>query len=65
MYDRHVPVLILYHLASSLMLSMPLVPQSASGFMQQSKWASKVAAFINLESIGPGGVPIVFQHAGV
>jgi hypothetical protein len=32
--------------------------------MSYSKWVGRVGAFINLESIGPGGVPIVFQHAG-
>lgn len=38
--------------------------QSASAFMAQSAWASRAGCFINLESIGPGGSPIVFQHAG-
>lgn len=38
--------------------------QSANGFMDHSKWADRVGVFINLESIGPGGVPIVFQHSG-
>lgn len=32
--------------------------------MQHSPWVSRVGVFINLESIGPGGAPIVFQHAG-
>jgi hypothetical protein len=32
--------------------------------MHHSKWAARVGAFINLESLGPGGVPIVFQHSG-
>jgi hypothetical protein len=40
-----------------------LDPQSASAFMHHSKWARRVGAFINLESLGPGGVPIVFQHS--
>jgi hypothetical protein len=38
--------------------------QSAAAFMAFSHWASRVGVFINLESIGPGGSPIVFQHAG-
>jgi hypothetical protein len=38
--------------------------QSAAAFMSSSSWASRVGVFINLESIGPGGSPIVFQHAG-
>lgn len=41
-----------------------LLPQSAAAFMQSSPWVSRVGVFINLESIGPGGSPIVFQHAG-
>lgn len=32
--------------------------------MAFSPWAARVGCFINLESIGPGGSPIVFQHAG-
>lgn len=38
--------------------------QSASAWMRQSKWARRAGAFINLEALGPGGVPVVFQHAG-
>eukprot|EP00775_Hariotina_reticulata_P013769 gene13769-13890_t len=38
--------------------------QSAAAFMKNSSWKSRVGVFINLESIGPGGVPVVFQHAG-
>lgn len=38
--------------------------QSAAAFTAFSSWASRVGVFINLESIGPGGSPIVFQHAG-
>jgi hypothetical protein len=41
-----------------------LLLQSASAFMAHSSWASRAGCFINLESIGPGGSPIVFQHAG-
>lgn len=37
---------------------------AAHGFMQHSKWASKVGAFINLESTGPGGPAYLFQHTG-
>lgn len=32
--------------------------------MKFSQWASRAGVFINLESIGPGGSPLVFQHAG-
>lgn len=39
-------------------------PQSASAWMHHSKHAGRVGAFINLEALGPGGVPIVFQHSG-
>jgi hypothetical protein len=54
--------------------------QAAHGFAQQAQQARsplpaqlalastghppKLGAFVNLESIGPGGVPIVFQHSG-
>jgi hypothetical protein len=38
--------------------------QSASAFMHFSKWAPRVGTFVNLEALGPGGVPIVFQHTG-
>lgn len=38
--------------------------QSAAAFMKFSPWASRAGVFINLESIGPGGSPIIFQHAG-
>lgn len=38
--------------------------QSAAAFMALSPWATRAGVFINLESIGPGGSPIVFQHAG-
>ena len=37
---------------------------AAHGFMTGSKWAPGVGAFINLESTGPGGPDIVFQHTG-
>lgn len=37
---------------------------AAHGFMQQSKWASDIGAFINLESTGPGGPGFLFQHTG-
>jgi hypothetical protein len=42
----------------------PLDLQSASAWMHRSKWASRVGVFVNLEALGPGGVPIVFQHTG-
>ena len=38
--------------------------QAAHGFTSSSKWAARVGAFINLESTGPGGPDVVFQHAG-
>ena len=38
--------------------------QAAHGFTSSSKWAPRVGAFINLESTGPGGPDVVFQHAG-
>jgi hypothetical protein len=42
----------------------PLPLQSANAWSQFSKWRPRVGVFVNLESLGPGGVPIVFQHAG-
>ena len=38
--------------------------QAAHGFTSSSRWAPRVGAFINLESTGPGGPDVVFQHAG-
>ena len=37
---------------------------AAHGFMQHSKWAFKLGAFINLESTGPAGPAYLFQHTG-
>lgn len=37
---------------------------AAHGFMKTSKWASSVGAFINLESTGPAGPDVLFQHTG-
>lgn len=37
---------------------------AAHGFMATSKWATKLGAFINLESTGPGGPAYLFQHTG-
>ena len=37
---------------------------AAHGFMAGSKWAANIGAFINLESTGPGGPDILFQHTG-
>ncbi len=34
------------------------------GFMAGSKWADGIGAFINLESTGPGGPDVLFQHTG-
>ena len=47
-----------------MFLLSSLAMQSAHAWMSSSKWVHRVGVFINLESIGPGGVPIVFQHAG-
>ncbi|KAL3158059.1 hypothetical protein ABBQ32_011669 [Trebouxia sp. C0010 RCD-2024] len=38
--------------------------QAAHGFMAHDKEASRVGAFINLESTGPGGPDILFQASG-
>lgn len=37
---------------------------AAHGFMAASKWAPRVGAFINLESTGPAGPDVLFQHTG-
>lgn len=54
----HAPLLFLFTGAEETM------SQAAHGFMQHSSWAQHAGAFINLESIGPGGLPIIFQHTG-
>lgn len=51
-----------HHALCVFLLCLPV--QSAAAFMALSPWASRAGVFINLESIGPGGAPIVFQHAG-
>jgi len=38
--------------------------QAAHGWMQSSPLVTSLGAFINLEAIGAGGVPLVFQHTG-
>ena len=38
--------------------------QAAHGWMHSSPLASTLGAFINLEAMGAGGLPIVFQHTG-
>lgn len=38
--------------------------QASFGFMTTSPHASNLGAFINIESTGPGGPDIVFQHTG-
>ena len=38
---------------------------AAHGFMKTSKWAPSVGAFINLESTGPAGPDVLFQHTGI
>ncbi len=37
---------------------------SRAGFMAGSKWAAELGAFINLESTGPAGPDVLFQHTG-
>ena len=37
---------------------------AAHGFMNQSRWAEGLGAFINLESTGPAGPAYLFQHTG-
>ncbi len=39
--------------------------QAAHGYMAQSQFASELGAFINIESTGPGGPDILFQHTGI
>ena len=39
--------------------------QAAHGYMAQSEFAAELGAFINIESTGPGGPDILFQHTGV
>ena len=55
-------------LATPLMLLLnggeETILTAAHGFMKTSKWAPRVGAFINLESTGPGGPDILFQHTG-
>lgn len=41
-----------------------LVLLAAHGFMNQSRHAPHLAAFINLESAGPGGPSVLFQASG-
>lgn len=38
--------------------------QASNGFFAQSKYAPQLGAFINLESTGPWGPDVVFQHTG-
>ena len=38
--------------------------QAAHGYMAQSEFAPELGAFINIESTGPGGPDILFQHTG-
>ncbi|KAL4421351.1 hypothetical protein ABPG75_010642 [Micractinium tetrahymenae] len=38
--------------------------QAANGFFTHSKYARQLGAFINLESTGPWGPDVVFQHTG-
>lgn len=38
--------------------------QAAHGYMAQSEFAAELGAFINIESTGPGGPDILFQHTG-
>lgn len=36
--------------------------QAAHGFMASNPWAKDLGAFVNLESTGPYGLPVMFQH---
>lgn len=38
--------------------------QASHGFMAQSRFAEELGAFINLESTGPWGPDVLFQHTG-
>ena len=38
--------------------------QASHGFMASSPYAQELGAFINLESTGPGGPDVLFQHTG-
>jgi hypothetical protein len=59
---------------SSLPLSSPIIflfnggeetlMQASHGFMANSPFAKELGAFINLESTGPWGPDVVFQHTG-
>jgi hypothetical protein len=59
---------------SSLPLSSPIIflfnggeetlMQASHGFMASSPFAKELGAFINLESTGPWGPDVVFQHTG-
>jgi len=41
----------------------PISP-AAHGWMQRSPLVPRLGAFINLEAMGGGGLPIIFQHTG-
>lgn len=56
--DLKAPVLFLFNGGEESLLL------ASHGFMAHSKWASKLGAFINLESTGPGGPAYLFQHTG-
>ena len=52
------PVLFLFNGGEETVLT------AAHGFMAASKWAPGVGAFINIESTGPAGPDVLFQHTG-
>ncbi|CAD7699352.1 unnamed protein product [Ostreobium quekettii] len=41
------------------------IMQAAHGFVTSSPWRHRVGAFINLESTGSGGLPILFRYSGI
>ncbi|GMH43401.1 hypothetical protein BSKO_11323 [Bryopsis sp. KO-2023] len=57
--DIQTPILFLFNGGEETIM------QAADGFMKMSKWLPRVGAFINLESTGSGGFPLVFQYSGL
>ncbi len=56
--DLAAPLLFLFNGGEETVLT------AAHGFMAASKWARSVGAFVNLESTGPAGPDVLFQHTG-
>lgn len=52
----HSPVLFLFNGGEETLM------QAAHGFMSTSKYAGELGAFINIESTGPWGPDVLFQH---